>query len=324
MEATITKQVQLDNPLFYNNRELSWLAFNERVLEEAMNPENPLLERLKFLAIFGSNLDEFFMVRVAGLKDQVKAGFNKPENKAGLTPKFQLNAISLNSHRLIEWQYETFSETFLELMNEKIEFVHVIDSLSEKHKTYLEEYFDIHIFPVLTPMAVDAYRPFPILLNKSINLAVLIEDREEFSDNHEKLAIVQVPSCVGSIFAHIGSQKSMIIMLEDIISWQIGKLFKGFNVKTITQFRITRNADMKIHEEGARDLLKEIEEELKKRKWGAAVRLEVKSSTCNDFILHYLQEELEIHYKDMYVIEGAVDLTFFSDFILLSQKKKNI
>lgn len=316
MIATETKlKPQLDCPLYYNNRELSWLAFNERVLEEAMDTENPLLEQIKFLAIFSSNLDEFFMVRVAGLKDQVKAGFNKPENKAGLTPKEQLCAISKKNHQLVQLQYETFSGILPELANEQIEFVQEIDQLPEQVRIEIENYFDIHIFPVLTPMAIDAYRPFPVLLNKSLNLAILLEDQVAIDGEGTKLAIVQVPAVLPR-FIRMSSDKNInrIVMLEDIISYHIGKLFKGYNIIAVTQFRITRNADMTIDEEGARDLLKEIEEELKKRKWGAAVRLEIKQSTCNSEILKYLLEQLEVHEKDTYMIKGLLDLTFLFEF----------
>ncbi|MFB6468516.1 RNA degradosome polyphosphate kinase [Cytobacillus sp. Hz8] len=315
--------MQLDNPLFFNNRELSWIAFNERVLEEAMDFDNPLLERTKFLGIFSSNLDEFFMVRVAGLKDQLQAGFNKPDNKAGLTPKEQLAAISEKTHKLVELQYETFKEIYPELLDEGIEFVDQIDQLSESSRNYLEEYFDVNIFPVLTPMAIDAYRPFPMLLNRSLNLAVLLEDIFDLDNSGEKLAIVQVPSVLDRFIRLPSIQKKVsIVMLEDVISYYIEKLFTGHKIKAITQFRITRNADMTIHEEGARDLLREIEEEIKKRKWGAAIRLEIKSNTCHDFILHYLQNELEIHEHDTFMIPGLLDLTFLFHFYKAFSREK--
>ena len=168
--------IDLDNPNYYNNRELSWLAFNERVLEEALDHRNPLLERLKFLAIFSANLDEFFMVRVAGLKDQVKAGYMKPEDKAGLTPKQQLQEITHLTHKLVHRQYQTFNRMLAnELNHEEIHLLKMKD-LTEEQLQYLEEYFDEQIFPVLTPLAVDAYHAFPMLLNKSLNIAVMIED----------------------------------------------------------------------------------------------------------------------------------------------------
>ncbi|MGM7720131.1 RNA degradosome polyphosphate kinase [Metabacillus sp. Hm71] len=307
--------VELSSPMYYNNRELSWLAFNKRVLEEALDERNPLLERLKFLAIFSSNLDEFFMVRVAGLKDQVKAGFNKPENKAGMTPKQQLAEIAATTHHLVELQYEAFNNILLPLLNqEDIEFLKM-NQLTTEQLEAMEDYFDEHIFPVLTPMAIDAYRPFPMLLNKSLNLAIVIEDHDEYVENRYKTAIVQVPAVLER-FVKLDSsaEKVQLILLEDVISYFIQKLFKGYKVLSVSVFRITRNADMTIHEEGARDLLKEIEKELKKRKWGAAVRLEIQQDGFDRNILRYLTEELEIHEKDVYEIDGPLDLTLLFGF----------
>ncbi|WP_299087112.1 RNA degradosome polyphosphate kinase [uncultured Metabacillus sp.] len=307
--------VELSSPMYYNNRELSWLAFNKRVLEEALDERNPLLERLKFLAIFSSNLDEFFMVRVAGLKDQVKAGFNKPENKAGMTPKQQLAEIAATTHYLVELQYEAFNNILLPLLNqEDIEFLKM-NQLTTEQLEAMEDYFDEHIFPVLTPMAIDAYRPFPMLLNKSLNLAIVIEDHDEYVENRYKTAIVQVPAVLDR-FVKLDSsaEKVQLILLEDVISYFIQKLFKGYKVLSVSVFRITRNADMTIHEEGARDLLKEIEKELKKRKWGAAVRLEIQQDGFDRNILRYLTEELEIHEKDVYEIDGPLDLTLLFGF----------
>ncbi|RBW69047.1 RNA degradosome polyphosphate kinase [Bacillus taeanensis] len=305
----------LNNPAYYNNRELSWLAFNKRVLEEAIDNQNPLLERLKFLSIFSSNLDEFFMVRVAGLKDQVKAGFNKPENKAGLTPKEQLVKISTINHELVEMQYNTLIDKLLpELEQEKIRFVKM-EELDSKVDHYIEKVFDEQIFPVLTPMAVDAYHPFPMLLNKSLNLAILLrkKDQDEYETYH--IAIVQVPAVLDR-FIELSAVEGerQIIFLEDVIAHFIHKLFKGLEVISVSQFRITRNADLTIHEEGARDLLKEIEKELKKRKWGAAVRLEVQKNSMDKEILNFLLKELEIHEKDVYWINGPLDLTFLGKF----------
>ncbi len=310
-----TQPIELNSPLYYNNRELSWLAFNERVLEESLDERNPLLERLKFLSIFSSNLDEFFMVRVAGLKDQVKASFNKPENKAGMTPKHQLNEISRITHHLVKLQYETFSKLLLpQLLEEGIELLSM-ERLTSEQLRDLENYFDEQIFPVLTPLAVDAYHPFPMLLNKSMNLAAVIEDTAATDQQPLKKAIVQVPSVLDR-FVRIDSITSnvQLVLLEDIISYFIDKLFKGYKVISVSVFRITRNADMTIHEEGARDLLKEIEAELKKRKWGAAVRLEIQRNGFDQDILEYLIEELEIHEKDVYEIDGPLDLTVFFSF----------
>ncbi len=318
------QNLDLDNHAYYNNRELSWLAFNERVLEEALDLQNPLLERLNFLSIFSSNLDEFFMVRVAGLKDQVKAKFNKPENKAGLTPKEQLKAISVKSHELVRRQYEVFHEELSPLlMKEGIKLL-TFQQLSRKQKKFAEEYFDEQIFPVLTPVAVDAYRPFPMLLNKSLNLAVtLYDEEEENEEDRRKLGIVQVPSVLKRfIRIPTNEEQDYFILLEDVISAYLHKLFTGYIAEDVTQFRITRNADLTIHEEGARDLLKEIEKELKKRKWGAAIRLEMKEPV-DEKMLAYLQGELEIHEKDIYAVEGPLDFTFLSAFYREVKKEKD-
>ncbi|MGD6964848.1 RNA degradosome polyphosphate kinase [Rossellomorea vietnamensis] len=319
------KAEQLDLPQYYNNRELSWLAFNERVLEEALDDHNPLLERMKFLAIFSSNLDEFFMVRVAGLKDQVKANYNKPENKAGLTPKQQLEAISTKNHELVELQDETFTNLIIPQLNdEKIHLMNFED-LNFEQMTFLEIFFEEQIFPVLTPMAVDAYRPFPMLLNKSLNLVVILENPEaEDEEEREKVALVQVPSVLDRVISLPSETgEEMYILLEKVIIHFIDKVFKGYSVRSASAFRITRNADMTIHEEGARDLLLEIEKELKKRKWGAAVRLEVQEGTMNEKVLKYLLEELEIHSKDVYKVKGPLDLTFLFSFISKLKKKRD-
>ncbi|EDL65064.1 RNA degradosome polyphosphate kinase [Bacillus sp. SG-1] len=318
---------QYDSPQYYNNRELSWLAFNERVLEEALDFQNPLLERMKFLAIFSSNLDEFFMVRVAGLKDQVKANYNKPENKAGLTPKQQLDAISAKNHELVDLQDETFTNLVIPQLNEENIFLLDVNELSEEQLTFLEIYFEEQIFPVLTPLAVDAYRPFPMLLNKSLNLVVILEqpDAEE-EEEREKVALVQVPSVLDRVISLPSKEgQEMYILLESVIIHFIEKVFKGYNVSSTSAFRITRNADMTIHEEGARDLLLEIEKELKKRKWGAAVRLEVQKGSMNEKVLDYLLDELEIHSKDVYKVKGPLDLTFLFGFISrIKMKRENL
>ena len=264
MKTVENQEIDLGHPSLFNNRELSWLAFNERVLQEAMDENNPLGERLKFLAIVSNNLDEFFMVRVAGLKDQVKAGFNKPENKAGLTPKEQLYAISKKNHQIVELQYATYRDTLLPLLEKENISIRKMEELTSLQNQFVEKIFDDQIFPVLTPIAIDAYRNFPMLANKSINLAIILIDPQKKSErSKEKFAIVQVPAVLDR-FMKLPSDKGagVYILLEDVITHFIGKLFKGYLVKQISKFRITRNADMTIHEEGARDLLKEIEKEL--------------------------------------------------------------
>lgn len=308
--------INLNNPSFYNNRELSWLDFNMRVLEEAIDDRHALLERCKFLAIVSSNLEEFFSVRVAGLKDQVKAGYNRPENKAGLTPKAQLDAISDVCHEMVKKQDHTYLNELLPLLEKESVNMIPISDITRADYFFLEQQFDEHIFPALTPMAVDAYRPFPLLASQSLNLAVAIGDTTgSGTQSFEKLAIVQVPSVIKRyIELPPKNGARTFVMLEQVISQFIHKLFIGFKVKSVTAFRITRNADLAIHEEGAEDLLQEIEEELKKRKLGASVRLEIQHEHIDRNVIEYLIQELELSLKDVYFVDASLDLTFLFSF----------
>lgn len=307
---------EIAKPQYYNNRELSWLAFNERVLEEAEDVNNPLLERLKFLAIFSSNLDEFFMVRVAGLQDQVRAGFHKAENKSGLTPKEQLAKIAERTQALVRRQTEVYRHLIYDLLPQHN--VHIADmkDLNSTQKAFINEMFAETIFPVLTPVAVDAYRPFPTLLGKTLNILVLLEQDEIDLENREKVAIVQVPSVLDRYIKVPSAEgETVIVLLEDVIVAHIEKLFFGYSVKSAQAFRLTRNADLTIHEEGARDLLVEIEKELKKRKWGVGSRLEVRAGEMNEEVLAYLLDEFEIEESDVFHIDGPLDLTFIFSFV---------
>ena len=307
---------EIAKPQYYNNRELSWLAFNERVLEEAEDEENPLLERLKFLAIFSSNLDEFFMVRVAGLQDQIRAGFHKPENKSGLTPKEQLAKIAERTQALVRRQTEVYRHLIGECLPK--ENIHIKDFkyLTAEQKRFIHELFEETIFPVLTPIAVDAYRPFPTLLGKTLNLLVMLENTDDDLENTDKVAIVQVPSVLDR-FIKVPSQgdETVFVLLEDVISSLIDRFFYGYKVKSSQAFRLTRNADLTIHEEGAQDLLSEIEKELKKRKWGVGSRLEVRDGEMHDDVLDYLLDEFEINESDVFKIDGPLDLTFMFPFV---------
>jgi polyphosphate kinase len=311
--------LNLDDHSFYNNRELSWLDFNQRVLEEAMDDRNALLERYKFLAIFSSNLDEFFMVRVAGLVDQRKAGYHRPEDKAGLTPTEQLTAITKIAHELIDKHDQTYLHQLTPLLAKEQVKILSISDLSQDDLSFLESHFNEHIFPVLTPMAIDAYRPFPMLLNKSLNLGIVLRENVESSHIEylkDKFAIVQVPSVIKRYIELPSSNHSTrnFVLLEEVISRFIDQLFKGYEIQSVTAFRITRNADLTIHEDEADDLLIEIETELKKRKWGAPVRLEVQSQVHNKQVVDYLIKELEIHIKDVYFVQAPLDLTFLFSF----------
>lgn len=299
------------HPDYFINREMSWLAFNERVLEEALDQSNPVLERLKFLAIVSSNLDEFFMVRVAGLKDQVKAGFKKTDS-SGHTPKDQLRMINVRTHEMVERQYRCFREEILPLLTASgIRFIDA-DSLTDEQERFLSDYFDHHIYPVLTPLAVDQSRPFPLLLSKSLNLAVMLERKKEHIKKRV-FAVVQVPAVLSRYIELPGTDGSGFILLEDVIKKYSNRLFKGNQICSVHPFRITRNADMTLDEEGAEDLLKEIEKELKKRKWGSAVRLEI-DSRMDDEVRAILKEALEVHARDIYPIDGPIDLTKFISF----------
>ena len=307
---------EIAKPQYYNNRELSWLAFNERVLEEAEDINNPLLERLKFLAIFSSNLDEFFMVRVAGLQDQVRAGFLKAENKSGLTPKEQLAKIAERTQALVRRQTEVYRHLIYDLLPQHNVHIADIKDLNSTQKAFINEMFAETIFPVLTPVAVDAYRPFPTLLGKTLNLLVLLEQDETDLESREKVAIVQVPSVLDRYIKVPSAEgESVVVLLEDVIVAHIEKLFYGYSVKSAQAFRLTRNADLTIHEEGARDLLVEIEKELKKRKWGVGSRLEVREGEMNEEVLNYLLDEFEIEESDVFHIDGPLDLTFMFSFV---------
>ncbi|EOD01378.1 RNA degradosome polyphosphate kinase [Caldisalinibacter kiritimatiensis] len=300
--------VNFDDAKYFFNRELSWLEFNDRVLEEAIDENNPLFEKLKFIAITSSNLDEFFMVRVASLKDQVTAEYDK-KDPAGLTPKMQLKRISQRVHKMVEDQYCILNENLIpELKNNGINFVYTND-LSEKDKEYLENYFTNIVYPVLTPMAVDPSRPFPLILNKTLNIGVLLKGENE--DNDLVFATVQVPSVLPRIVEvpTIENGHKNYIFLEEVIDMYIERLFLGKEIICSYPYRITRNADLTIHEEEAEDLLIEIEKSLKRRRWGEAIRLEV-SADMDERLVNILQNSLEIHKGEIYKINGPIDLTF--------------
>ena len=322
MNDKLVEKHPFNDYAYYNNREISWLAFNERVLEEAEDESNPLLERLKFLAIFSSNLDEFFMVRVAGLQDQVRAGFNKPENKAGLTPKEQLKCIASITKQLVSRQMKIYKELIEKQLPKCGISLVKYGELSSAQKKEMQKLFEEEIFPVLTPIAVDAYRPFPILLSKTMNILVMIEDNQDDIVEQNKIAIVQVPSVLKRFIQVSTEDESFVaVLLEDVIIEHVSKLFHGYHVKHANPFRITRNADLTLQEEGARDLLIEIEKELKKRKWGAVSRLEVKVSEIKPKLLNYLLDELEILPEDVYKVDGPLDVTFLFSFIKIFEGK---
>lgn len=300
-------------PDYYINRELSWIAFNERVLGEAANPANPLFERLKFLAIASSNFDEFFMVRVAGLKDQVKAGFTKRDNKSGMTPMEQLRAVWERTHQVMQTMFTILrNEITPELNAAGIRFLKA-NQLTEEQDEFVHDFFHHHLYPVLTPMAVDASHPFPMLLNKSLNLAVLLEDDDVDSEG-PLFAVVQVPSVMPR-FLELPSPdgEAHFILLEDVIAEHMDSLFRGYNIMETCPFRITRNADLTIDEDETEDLLEAIEQELKKRKMGLPSRLAVDAS-MSSFLQETLQDWLELEEAEIYRFDGPLDPAFFFRF----------
>ncbi|WP_238483686.1 RNA degradosome polyphosphate kinase [Anaerosporobacter faecicola] len=296
-------------PTYYTNRELSWIEFNYRVLSEARDKTLPLLERLKFLSITASNLDEFFMIRVASLKDMVNANYNKPDI-AGLTPKEQLDKITVKTHELVTIQYNTFNRSFIpQLKQNKIEIITQYEDLDASQSAYVDQYFQTDVYPVLTPMAVDSSRPFPLIRNKSLNIGALICDKK--SSVAYDFATVQVPAVLPRV-VQIPSTKpetTTLILLEQIIEKNINSLFLNYDVICAYPYRVMRNADLTIDEDEAADLLNEIQKQLKKRQWGEAIKLEVEDK-MDKRLLKILRKELHIKEEDIYSVNGPLDLTF--------------
>lgn len=301
-------KLDLTKPEYFYNRELSWLKFNLRVLKEAMGKETPLLERLKFIAISASNLDEFFMVRVAGLWSNFDSGVEK-RDASGMSVHEQLVAISQAAHEQVRTQTKSLIALMAEMDAVKLHFRRVKD-LSELGKDWLEEYYREVVFPVLTPMAVDASRPFPFLANKTLNLAVeLIK-----ADGEHSMGLIQVPSVLDRIVEVEPEGKRTFVFLEDIIASHCHDLFKGCHILDMVSFRVTRDSDLDLEEDDSVDLMKEVEESLRKRKRGAAVRLEI-FKTNNNRIKKFLEENLDVTEVEVYEINGPLDPTCFFKFI---------
>ncbi len=295
------------NPEFYTNRELSWILFNHRVLNEARDKSTLLFERLKFLSITASNLDEFFMIRVASLRDMVHAKYQKPDI-AGLTPGRQLELLSVAIHQLVELQYSTYNRSLVpKLKQNGLQIVGRHEDLTKKETVFVDKYFEENVYPVLTPMAVDSSRPFPLIRNKTLNIAALVR-KKEIGEELE-FATVQVPSVLSRVVELPADGKMRkVIFLEEIIERNMHKLFLNYDIVCAYPFRIMRNADLTIEEDEAADLLKEIEKQLKKRQWGEAIRLEV-AAHCDRRLLRILEDELHIEEDNLYVIDGPLDLT---------------
>ncbi|MBE9207914.1 polyphosphate kinase 1 [Nostoc sp. LEGE 06077] len=311
--------INLNDPQYYLNRELSWLEFNHRVLHEACDSRTPLLERLKFLAIFSSNLDEFFMVRIAALKQQVEAKVTQltPD---GRTPQQQLDDIRLNLSPQVAQQHQHFEQVLRPLLAKHR--IHLVDyiNLNQKQRTYLDNYFEEQIFPVLTPLAVDPSHPFPYISNLSLNLAVVVKnpDTEE-----EFFARVKVPNVLPRFLPlppELGIQENgqpanwTGVPLEQAIAHNLNALFPGMNIQEYHPFRITRDADLALEEDEADDLLLAIEQELRKRRIGGSpVRIEIQSQTPEPIRARLLQD-LDLTDSDVYEVDGLLglrDLMYF-------------
>jgi len=296
----------IDN--FYINRELSWLEFNHRVLREVIYEKNPLFEKLNFAAIVCSNLDEFFMVRVASVQDQIDAGLNI-KDPSGLEPRELIDKISKRAHRMMRELYQIHNNKLIQdLEKEKIKILKY-NELNQKQKEYLDDYFDGEIYPVLTPMVVDKGRPFPLVFNKSLNIALLVSDKSKSKEIY--FATVQVPSVLNRLIELPGiiNKEREFILLEDIIKNKLIKIFNGYHVYAKSCYRVTRNADLNVDEEGAEDLLIAIEESLRQRRRGAVIRLEIEKN-ANKLILENLMKELEVKHHELYFINGPIDLNY--------------
>lgn len=326
-------------PEYFYNRELSWISFNYRVLSEAQDKNRPLFDRMGFLAITASNLDEFFMIRVASLKDMVQVNYTK-KDIAGMTPIEQLSAISVQTHQLVKDQYNIYNDEVIPgLLENGIKIISYYEDLNEEQSIYVDEFFQSEVLPVLTPMAIDSSRPFPLIRNKTLNIGAVIkvktgadknpntQFRELYMSHYNKkknsadttgdidFATVQVPSVLPR-FVEIpssGDIQKTFILLEQIIEKNIEKLFVNYEVLAAFPYRIMRNADLDIEEDEAADLLMEIERQLKKRQRGEAIRIEVEE-TIDKRLLKTLENELQVNEEDIFKINGPLDLTFLSKF----------
>ena len=312
-------------PEYFENRELSWIKFNRRVLNESRDKSIPLLERLKFVSITSSNLDEFFMVRVASLKDMVHAGVKKADI-AGMDAAKQLELVGKDTKELVNLQYSTYNRSLLPMLNqENIYIIDAYEKLTEEQAAFVDMYFENEVYPVLTPMAVDSSRPFPLIRNKSLNIAAVIEakgggvlghkgGKHKKDEDGEKaeFATVQVPSGLARLVPIPSNHPNehVFILLEQVIEKNIQKLFSNYKVLCAYPYRIMRDADFSIDEDEAEDLLQEIQKQLKKRQRGEVIRLEVEDG-IDKKLLSFLREELHVENKqDIFYINGPIDFTF--------------
>lgn len=297
--------MNLKDPKYYFNRELSWLKFNDRVLEEAADPSHPLLERLKFIAIFSSNLDEFFMIRAAGLKDQVHAGVSDIQAD-GLAPDEVLHRISIHVHEAMAEQQRMLEEEILPGLKKRGIRFRTISSVRKLQREYLTQYFFEQVFPVLTPLAIDPTHPFPQL--KGLGLNLLVELRTPYRKD-EKVAVIHIPSSLPRfIQLPTDNGHTDYVSIEDLIKLHVDELFPNMKVQNVSVFRITRNADLDLSEAEADDLLKLIERELRKRRVGTVIRLEVNQEMKKSH-RDFLKRMCKLKEGDVYDSSSFLDLS---------------
>lgn len=309
MSKTFTKEEKEETkpflkPAYFSNRELSWMDFNDRVLEEARSKDNPLLERANFLGITQSNVDEFFMVRVASLHKLIAAGI-KSTDAAGMTPKQQLKAINKKEHVAVEKRYTTYSRSLLPLLEKQNIFIKNVADLSSSQYEFIRRYFNDELYPVLTPMADDTNRPFPFIANNSLNLAVELKDKEKGEHHY---ATVRVPNIFKRL-VKLPDEENSFILLEDVIKQFIGLLFDGYEVKEAAAFRVTRDMDLDVAEKDTSDFLRSVQKQLKDREHGQVMRLELAKSMGKK-LRKRLIKKLKVDEDAVYEINGPIDLTF--------------
>jgi len=303
---------RLEDPSLYINREISWLEFNRRVLEEAQDPLTPALEKLKFASIFSSNLDEYFMVRVGGLFRVLEAGVDEVD-ASGRTTRQQLDEIAEKVRGLVTEQYQTIREDLLAQLQKAGIFIHRIDEIDKKEINRLDEYFEAQIFPILTPLAVDAGHPFPYLGNLRLNLMAVFKEASGIKVP-QAYAFVEVPSVLPRMIPVNGDMTGHhYILLEDLIRQHIRKLFPGMEIKNVIAFRVTRNHDYDLHEDEVLDLLKSVEAELKDRSNKIAVRLEIEPGVPKK-VVNLLTRQLGVEERFVYEINGPINIR---DFLML-------
>lgn len=297
-------KVNFENPKYYQNRELSWIDFNDRVLEEARDKSNPLLERVKFLGITQSNMDEFVMVRVASLAKLVEVQWDG-KDASGLSTAQQLKAVNDKSHEQLVKQYSTLNRIILPAINQVGIHLLKVENLSESQYQFIKGYFHDELYPVLTPMADDSSRPFPFIGNDTLNLSLRLNHKD---DDKSLYATLQVPSIFPRVVKLPGADNDFIL-LEDIVKQFVDQLFVNYDIQEVSTFRVIRDMDLDVAEEDTSDLLKKVQQQLKLREHGKVIRLEVDSDISKK-LRKRLVRELETDEDSVYEVNGPIDLTF--------------